>query len=400
MHLPALVVSLFASGLGGLAHSEPLHGAARTGSIIQAHLALLCCPDAVNAPERRTKGRPATPVHIAASGNNVGVLNLLLARGGRVNDPGQSGGAPLQHAARRNSTGTVELLLKHGATLDIFSAVALNRQDDVRLMFRAAGVFGLQKQLANLRSDGPGWGSQTLLTEAVATGDVRMVELLIRHGAEVNPHADPRAPIDWLPLYRAVTAQRIDMVELLIRHGAKVNPYADSRKTLAWTPLHAAVYARRRDIAVFLLQKGAKADAQDCDGSTALHMAVGIGDVEMVRVLLKHGANPNTQRDYYLPRASMPNGDPRTFSTPLHTAIERESLELVALLLANGASLTTRDAMRRNPVDLALKIMPGRMVHLAGQPKPTAPEPEELSVNRALCLKLLLRYGGKSSEQK
>lgn len=309
MHLTALVVSVFAGFFGGTKEREPLHAAARTGNVVQMHVALLHRPDGVNAAECFTKDRSPTPVHLAAYWNNVGVLKLLLARGGDVNDPGLSGETPLQHAASRGSAAAAEVLLKHGAALDPFSAVAFDKWDEVRRWFRIARAVGLHTRLANAAAP-LGWGKQPLLNWAIDGGSLRMVELLLRN-------------------------------------GAKVNPYADARLTLDWTPLHAAVFAKRPDLAELLVQSGAKIDAQDHDGYTALHRAVLYGDIVCARLLLKHGERVDTHADWYCPRACAPNGDPRTFFTPLHTAAEYERPELVALLLAHGADPNARATVPR-----------------------------------------------------
>jgi ankyrin repeat protein len=111
MHLPALVVSAFAAGFAGIDEPEPLHAAARTGNIAQAHFALLRSPDAVNRREKADCWC-RSPVHIAAESNRVGVLKLLLARGGAVDGPGEAGFTPLQSATVCGSTAAAELLLR------------------------------------------------------------------------------------------------------------------------------------------------------------------------------------------------------------------------------------------------------------------------------------------------
>jgi ankyrin repeat protein len=355
MHLAALVVSTFATGFDGVADREPLHEAARTGNIVQAQFALMRCPDAVNQPMSWGKGYYPSPVHIAAERNRVAVLKLLLDRGGKVNTPGAAGAPPLQLAVSWGARDTAELLLARGATLDVFSAVALGKYDEVRALFRAAGLFGWQKSFANICS--PWFGGQTvpLISWAVTGGQLGMVDLLIRHGAEVNPYPSPVHALERPPLHRAIGTGRLDIIALLIKNGAKI-------------------------------------ETQDCNGFTALHWAVAQKDVDAVRFLLSRGASVETRLDHYAVRAGYPNGDPRTFSTPLHTAVQRESPELVALLLARGAKMTARDSQGRNPVDVAMEVEPRGTIRQIGNPPQ---EPEQPSADRVLCLKLLLRYGGK-----
>ena len=171
MQLGPVVVTVFASWFGGINEREPLHEAAWTGNIIHAHLALMRCPDAVNAPARFGKGIYPSLVHIAAGRNNVGVLKLLLAHGGKVDDRGKAGGTPLQLAVSSRSLDTAELLLKSGATLDIFSAVGLNKWKEVQLWFRAASSVGLQKKLANVSAGI--WVAEPLLIWAIEGGHLR-----------------------------------------------------------------------------------------------------------------------------------------------------------------------------------------------------------------------------------
>jgi ankyrin repeat protein len=345
---------VFTGWFGGVNDSEPLHHAARTGNIVQAHLALMRCPDAVNAPQRIGKGHYPSPIHIAAYRNHVGVLKLLIAHGGKLDDPGKSGWTPLQHAVMRQSSDTADLLLKRGATLDIFSAVGLGKRVEVQHLFRVARALGFERMLANA-STPLLWGRQPLLNWAIDGGHLRMVELLVSHGAEVNPFDPPVAWPESPPLHEAIASKRFDIAELLIKHGAKV-------------------------------------DAQDYDGYTALHRAVLYRNVAGVRFLLEHRASVQTSLDYYAVRSSHPNGDPRTFFTPLHTAAKYESPELVALLLAHGASLKARDAQGRNPTDVAATIEPQWDRDDFGY------KPGKLTPARVLCLKLLYRYGGKPSK--
>ncbi len=62
----------------------------------------------------------------------------------------------------------------------------------------------------------------------------------------------------------------------------------------------------------FLLDRRADIDAVDHNGVTPLHLAAIMGDeyVEAVRMLLEHGANPNTK-------------DAINGQTPLHSATRR-----------------------------------------------------------------------------
>lgn len=315
MHaVPCLVVT-FAGWFGVPKYADPLHDAARTGNVVRAAVALLRNPTAVNAQEQRTKAYFPTAVHTAAYWNKVGALELLLARGGKTHYPGRTGDngepdeSPLQYAAKNNSREAAEALLRHGAPLDIFSAVALDKWDEVRRCFLLARGFGLHERLANAWSRRT-WGSrQSLLNWAVDGGSYRMVELLLDNGADPNPYPEPRV-------------------------------------VLTNTPLHVAVWARRLDLAALLLDRGARIDAQNADGYTPLHWAVLHGDAAGVLFLLARGARTDVPIDWHCPRACDSN-EPLTFFTPLHTAAKHADPVMVALLLAYGANPNARAAVPR-----------------------------------------------------
>jgi ankyrin repeat protein len=341
MHLPALLC-LFVSWFDGINEEQPLHKAAYSGNIVQAHFALLRCPDAVNEPRKWGKGDYPSPVHIAAERNRVGVLKLLIARGGNIHDRGKGVATPLQLAAAWGSTDTAELLLKYGVTLDVFSAVSLNKWNEVKFMFAVAKRLGFEKKLANASTSVWGSFTITLLDWAVLAGHYRMAELLIFYGAAVNPE------FTWvLPLQESLAKGRYDLAELLIQNGADLNE-------------------------------------KDNDGYTALHRAVEREDVRAARYLLKRGASTDIDQRFRRSRDGTLSAvlNLHIPFTPLHLAVEGESPELVALLLASGASLTARNTARQNPLDIAMRAALHR-----------EPSPE-----RELCIKLLLRYGGKPTE--
>lgn len=71
-------------------------------------------------------------------------------------------------------------------------------------------------------------------------------------------------------------------------------------------------------------------------GVTALHLAANNGDTETGKLLIRYGANVNTQ-DY-------------EGKTPLHYAIDTQiNIEFVELLLNNGANPTIKDKHNKTP---------------------------------------------------
>jgi ankyrin repeat protein len=86
------------------------------------------------------------------------------------------------------------------------------------------------------------------------------------------------------------------LVERLIRRGADVN-LADRN---GWTPLHFAAQAQSAEVAALLLDAGVQIDPKDVHGNTPLFKAVfnskGSGDT--IKLLRARGANPSSENKH------------------------------------------------------------------------------------------------------
>lgn len=154
-----------------------LYGAVRDGDADRVRQFLVAYPELLDETERFTKC-PLTPLEIAAERNQLGVMGLLIERGADV-----KAGRPLWLAAYHDHREAAELLLKHGATLDLYSAVALDRRAEVERMLRVAAVFGRGKRLANARC--AVFGDEVPVVRVASDkGLAEMVKLLVRHGAD------------------------------------------------------------------------------------------------------------------------------------------------------------------------------------------------------------------------
>ena len=83
---------------------------------------------------------------------------------------------------------------------------------------------------------------------------------------------------------------------------------------------------------------GVDPNVKDNDGRTPLHRAAKRGHVDIVKLLLEHGANPNIQENKY-------------GYTPLHVAVKNCHVDVVRVLLEHGADPTIRDNEGRTPLD-------------------------------------------------
>ncbi|KAI5615152.1 ankyrin repeat and SOCS box protein 2-like [Silurus asotus] len=148
-----------------------------------------------------------------------------------------------------------------------------------------------------LRADADGWTviheasyygqaeCLKLLLTACATRNVRMVHLLLRHGADVNQ----RCFDGWTALHGSVSQEALEICELLVEHGAKIF----SRNIYGVTPLFLAAQCGHLELLHFLIHSGADVNTEAQDGATALYEACRNHHTHAVELLLSHGADAN-----------------------------------------------------------------------------------------------------------
>ena len=182
----------------------------------------------------------------------------------------------------------------------------------------------------------PDPGLQREFLNALARADTSRIRELVAAGADVNlPIGNPGGET---PLIRAITNGDLSVVRLLLQTGADANlPWKGPR---SWTPLMFA----HDDPAMLreLVAAGADVNARSTAHSmtapagdiklipgreTALHLAAAAGNAEAIRVLIRAGAEVETQAE---------DGQ-----APLDCAVRQGSVtEAAAALVEAGAQLT------------------------------------------------------------
>ena len=261
-------------------------------------------------------------------------------------------------------------------------------QDDAAV---AAGIF----RRGPAPSDG---GQLTPLVYAVRSNDIDTVKVLLESGADVNQTTG----YGWSPLLVATQNRYYGLGKYLLDHGA--NPNLGNKGD--WVPLYLATdnrniesgdYPVRKgdmdhlDFIKLLIEKGANVNARvkdstetrtvftnqwlDENGATAFLRASQSGDVELMKLLLAHGADPkiNTLLGVtplhvaagigwvegityeWSPKATLDavkmlvdlgldvNAQADTGRTALHGAAHKGRADVIQVLADHGAKLDVRD---------------------------------------------------------
>jgi len=187
------------------------------------------------------------------------------------------------------------------------------------------------------------------LLDAAGKGNYEITKLLLENGANVNVRND----IDYTPLHNAMgkAEKYVKTSELLIQHGADVNARGGIRVSSGpgkWkhTPLHLAAREGNLEIVKLLIEHGAKIEAKDFNNATPLFMAVTHKRKEVVKYLLEKGANINVRGRLY--------SDHREY--PIHRAIESRQDDMAELLVAYGADLNVKNQKGQTPLQLAIDL--------------------------------------------
>ena len=131
----------------------------------------------------------------------------------------------------------------------------------------------------------PGVRGETALHYAASIG-VRepVVKLLLKQGADIEAKDNQ----GWTPLFIAAKKKREDMVKFLLTRGANIQATEKSGKTI----LHQLV-KDKAPISLInrFVSNGIHLDSKDESGETALHLAVGTRQKDVVTLLLENRAD-------------------------------------------------------------------------------------------------------------
>jgi ankyrin repeat protein len=288
-----------------------------------------------------------TPLALAAANGSAAIVTLLVKGGADPNRTVRAGETPLMLAARTDRAEAVKALLEAGAQVN--AKETWNGQTAL-MWAAAAGHAPVVQALIDRGADvhARSNGGTTPLLFAVRHGDAATVRVLLAAGADVND----KRPDAATPLLVAVVNGHADLVDLLLERGADPNVEGGSTEltvqgvharpielkyrkltnnerdsegvtkgNIFGKPLHAAVHVAnwhtsdqfiavkldRIRVITSLLAHGADVNGRitmeeprwsgaryrrHLAGATAFLLAAKSADVEVMRLLLAHGADP------------------------------------------------------------------------------------------------------------
>jgi ankyrin repeat protein len=210
------------------------------------------------------RGRCEIPaLHYAARHGRLDMIRWLLLEGIEVNVTDEYRDTALHAACEFDQPGAVELLIAAGAKVN---AENFTQTQPIN---QAESPEVVEKLLAGGADiDFEEGSGEFLLKQAAADGNERLVQYLIREGANVNKIGGDVGGA----LHAAVNADEDRIIQRLLAAGADPNL---ANEDDGWRPLW---YARSREVAETLVNAGARLDLTDAFGLSALH---GLGNDEV-----------------------------------------------------------------------------------------------------------------------
>jgi len=290
-----------------LGHDDVVKTLAKNGADVNA---------AYEIRSSQGKSGNQTALTVSAARGNFPMCTLLLKLGADLDIVSDSGYTPLMWSLVNGSSENVaELLLKVGANPDpnAESKIAISTSTTPLILASTNGMSAIVKALIKRnvaidKQDGDGW---TALKRASNEGHDEIVTLLLKAGASPDVKDDE----DWTALSNAAGKGHVAICKALLKAGADVNATGARGRT----PLLQAIGVRSDGKALDALKDLRRMlnggdDEEDGDEESSL---------ELIKILLKAGANPNVLHDG---------------TSHLAEAIENDDEDLIKLLKKHGAS--------------------------------------------------------------
>jgi ankyrin repeat protein len=277
-----------------------------------------------------------TALMMAITAGDVSIVQMLINAGANVNTIEKlHNQTPLMYAAastNRNAAQMVKLLLAKDADVRpraLYSDWPSQITSEPRTQYRSVG--GLNALLYAARS-----------------GCYGCVEDLLAHGADVNKPT----PEAVTPLMIALDNEHNDVAKLLMDKGANIHVWDWWGRTALWIAVDRRATATAPGFGGGARGAGGAAGgggrARGGPGAGAPRGAgadgtgrPAVSSMDIINALLSAGANENAEMNFHRPnapgRGRFSDNQISTGTTPLFRAVQNSDMEVIRLLLAKGA---------------------------------------------------------------
>ncbi len=196
----------------------PLH-AACANSLYKSEIALTLIRNGADINARAKD--EITPLHEAARGGNVDVVELLIARGAEINAKNKAGSTPLHWAiliGKAHKKEIADVLLNAGAD-PLIEDGAGETSIEIALMEDDSSLAELLVKAIDLNK--LNYSGDTPLHYAVRRHNLKMIEILVAHGADVDKQdADGDTPL-YIAEHYIKDANMVEILQQTKASGGK-----------------------------------------------------------------------------------------------------------------------------------------------------------------------------------
>ena len=294
-----------------------------------------------------------TPLHYASAFASLQTVETIINLGANKESRANDGNTPLFYAQRDDiknylsggeniERGNEENVINNNNEEDRTQASLLEERKEDNIQTSTTPT---PENTENVNKDELDVKQLELLV-AIKNNDTIAVNNLIKEG--VNPNFQDED--GFSPLHRAIENNNLNLVNALLSYkdiDKEIKLPNETTASNGWylggnTPLLYASYIGNPQIVSALLEANCNIRARDdIDGATAIHIAAGNGNNEVINLLLN--------KDKTLINAVDNNGA----DTPLHWAIMKNFDSTAELLLSQGASPTQKNSSEQTPLHYA-----------------------------------------------
>lgn len=304
-----------------------------------------------------------TPLHIAATLDNVDILTHLLCQNPNLEICGKqmTKDTPLSYAALNGQANAIEILLEFGANVHARNDCGYTPIMVAAYECHAKAVSMLLRGGANPNDEAGFSGSALLLASKFGQWRLPTLQTLIEGGANVKP----KHPSGFTPIHNIAKFGADDEMAYLIEQGCE----SDSPQYDGFTPLVIAIQQSKKECVRLLLNAGADRNRIITEDFRPIHFAAKCPDWEIMQILLATGVvDVNVQAH-------------AKRKTALHLAYEAKNTMVVKILMKAGADPNITDTDGRTAKGLVDNRPTGedRMSESRSPPLPPRPTGRELA---------------------